>query len=137
SSSSRVQGSSEKLIGKRYFDLHYNFREISTLAAESDRMYEHASEVFSNLLKNLQEMKKSSHAGTSDEVLCSNHEQDYPNVVGVKSKATVGRPKGGMKGALERGKSHKVQSKSQGKKLKASSSQQGGSSTEVLEQNNQ
>ncbi|CAL1403116.1 unnamed protein product [Linum trigynum] len=136
-SSVRVEGSSEKLTGKRYFNMHYNFREISALAAESDRMYEHASEVFSNLLKDLQEMKKCSNGGTSNEILCSNNEEEYPSVAGVKSKATIGRPKGRIRGALERQKSHKVQSKSKGKKVKASSSRQVESSIEVQIQNNQ
>ncbi|CAI0430488.1 unnamed protein product, partial [Linum tenue] len=136
-SSVRVQGSSEKLIGKRYFNLHYDFREISALAAESDKMYEHASEVFSNLLKDLQVMKKCSNGGTSNEILCSNHEEEYPTVAGVKLKATVGRPKGRFKGALERQKSHKVQSKPKGKKVKIGSFQQVESSTELQIQNNQ
>ncbi|CAL1394878.1 unnamed protein product [Linum trigynum] len=112
-SSVRVQGSSEKLIGKRYCNLHYNFREISTLAAENNTMYEHASAVFSNLLKDLQGMRKCSNVGTSHEELCSNHEEDQRVVAGVKTKATVGRPKGRIKGALERRKSHKAQSKPQ------------------------
>ncbi|CAI0390583.1 unnamed protein product [Linum tenue] len=67
-------------------------------------MYEHASEVFSNLLKDLQVMKKCLNGGTSNEILCSNHEEEYPTVAGVKSKATVGRPKGRFKGVLERQK---------------------------------
>ncbi|CAI0433985.1 unnamed protein product [Linum tenue] len=49
-------------------------------------MYEHASEVFSNLLKDLQEMKMCSNGGKFNEILCSNHEEEYPTVAGVKSK---------------------------------------------------
>ncbi|CAI0433608.1 unnamed protein product [Linum tenue] len=37
-SSTQIQGGSKELIGKRYLDLNYNFREISTLAAEKDTM---------------------------------------------------------------------------------------------------
>ncbi|CAN0858876.1 hypothetical protein LINGRAHAP2_LOCUS7494 [Linum grandiflorum] len=37
-----VHGSSEKSIGKRYFNLNYYFREISTIAVKDDTMYDHA-----------------------------------------------------------------------------------------------
>ncbi|CAN0872071.1 Protein FAR-RED IMPAIRED RESPONSE 1 [Linum grandiflorum] len=100
----QVSGSSKELIGKRYFNLNYNFREIATLAAEDDIMYEQACEVFSKLLKDLRLMKRSSHGETNNDILDSNHEQDDPIVAGVKTKPTVGPPKGRLKGPLERRK---------------------------------
>ncbi|CAN0884377.1 Protein FAR-RED IMPAIRED RESPONSE 1 [Linum grandiflorum] len=122
-SSTAVHGSSEKSIGKRYFNLNYNFREISIIAVEDDTMYDHAYGALSKLLKELKEMRKYQNTEASTEVLCSNQEPYYHVVAGVKTKATVGRPKGGRyKGALERSKSQHAQSKSQGKK-KANCSQ--------------
>ncbi|CAI0443964.1 unnamed protein product [Linum tenue] len=113
SSSTQAHGESKELIGKRYLNLNYNFREISSLAAENGTMYEHTFGVLSNLLKDLQGMKKCSHGGTSNESLCSKGEQDYPIVAGVKTKATFGQPKGRPKGALERRKNRKSQTKPQ------------------------
>ncbi|CAN0884375.1 Protein FAR-RED IMPAIRED RESPONSE 1 [Linum grandiflorum] len=124
-SSTAVHGSSEKSIGKRYFNLNYNFREISIIAVEDDTMYDHAYGALSKLLKELKEMRKYQSiqnsadiniqdTEASTEVLCSNQEPYYHVVAGVKTKATVGRPKGGRyKGALERSKSQHAQSKSQ------------------------
>ncbi|CAN0924845.1 Protein FAR1-RELATED SEQUENCE 5 [Linum grandiflorum] len=124
-SSTAVHGSSEKSIGKRYFNLNYNFQEISTIVIEDDTMYDHAYGALSKLLKELKEMRKCQSIQNSTdiniqdteasiEVLCSNQEPDYHVVAGVKTKTTVGQPKGGRyKGALERSKSQHAQSKSQ------------------------
>ena len=49
-----VQENPQESIGKRYSFLSHNFREISTLAAESENMYEYACESFTKLLKNFQ-----------------------------------------------------------------------------------
>ncbi|CAN0872069.1 Protein FAR1-RELATED SEQUENCE 9 [Linum grandiflorum] len=46
----QVSGSSKELIGKRYFNLNYNFREIATLAAEDDIMIKR-QQIFLNKLK--------------------------------------------------------------------------------------
>ncbi|CAN1163860.1 Protein FAR1-RELATED SEQUENCE 9 [Linum perenne] len=124
SSSTQALGSFEKSIGKRCFNLNYNFREISTLAVEADSMYEYAYEVSVKLMKDLQEMRKKLPSQTlpdqselSDEVCNSNHEQVDFAIAGVKTKATVGRPKGRIKGALEKRKGHKVQHKSKASEL--------------------
>jgi zinc finger SWIM domain-containing protein 3 len=53
-----IKGDAQELIGKRYSHLSHNFREISTLAAESEMMYECAKRCFENLMKDLQEMRK-------------------------------------------------------------------------------
>ncbi|CAN0920090.1 hypothetical protein LINGRAHAP2_LOCUS31830 [Linum grandiflorum] len=75
-------------------------------------MYGHTCEDFSKLLKDLRLMKRSSHGGTNNDVSDSNHEQDDPIVGGVKSKPTVGWPKGRLKGPLERRKNQKAPPKS-------------------------
>ncbi|CAN0881949.1 hypothetical protein LINGRAHAP2_LOCUS14520, partial [Linum grandiflorum] len=111
-SSIQVFGSSKELIGKCYFNLNYNFREKSTLAAEDDTMYGHTCEVFSKLLKDLRLMNKSLRGETNNDVSDSNQKQDNPIIAGLKTKPTVGRPKGRMKGPLERRKNQKAQPKS-------------------------
>ncbi|CAN0875085.1 hypothetical protein LINGRAHAP2_LOCUS10627, partial [Linum grandiflorum] len=112
--STAIHGSSEKSIGKCYFNLNYNFRELSTTVVEDDTMYNHTYRTLSKLLKELKEMRKCQSTEASTEVLCSNQEPNYHVVAGVKTKATIGRPKGGRyKGALERSKSQHAQSKSQ------------------------
>ena len=45
-------------MGKRYSHLSHNFREIATLAAESEMMYEYANVCFEKLLTDLEEMRK-------------------------------------------------------------------------------
>ncbi|CAN1131790.1 Protein FAR1-RELATED SEQUENCE 5 [Linum perenne] len=141
-----AQESPERCIGKRYFNLNYNFREITTLAAETDTMYEHTNEIFSKLMKDLRDIKRGLSSGIStssntqekeEEVLCSNQEHEGLFIAGVKAKATVGRPKGRMKGALERPKRCKVQAKPQSKKNKPSCSQHVESTVELQVQNNQ
>ncbi|XP_055960939.1 protein FAR1-RELATED SEQUENCE 5-like [Mercurialis annua] len=52
-----VENSPQESIGKRYSFLSHNFREILTLASESEDMYEHACEDFRKLMKSLQKMK--------------------------------------------------------------------------------
>ncbi|XP_055961887.1 protein FAR1-RELATED SEQUENCE 5-like [Mercurialis annua] len=52
-----IENSPQESIGKRYSFLSHNFREILTLASESEDMYEHACEDFRKLMKSLQEMK--------------------------------------------------------------------------------
>ncbi|CAN1248823.1 hypothetical protein LINPERPRIM_LOCUS6889 [Linum perenne] len=113
-----AQESPERCIGKRYFNLNYNFREITTLAAETDTMYENTYEVFSKLMKDLRDIKRGSSSQKERELLCSNQEHEGLFIAGMKAKATIGRPKGMMKGALERPKRCKVQAKPQGKKNK-------------------
>ncbi|CAN0905486.1 Protein FAR-RED IMPAIRED RESPONSE 1 [Linum grandiflorum] len=135
-SSIQVSGSSKELIGKRYFDLNYNFREIATLAAQDVTMYGHTCEVFSKLLKDLQLMKRSSHGETNNDVSDSNHEQDNLIVAGVKTKPTVGRPKGRLKGPLERRKNQKAQPKSKTDNKTTNVSQQVESGTQIEVQKN-
>ena len=53
-----IRGDAQELMGKRYSHLSHNFREISTFAAESEMMYEHAKRCSENLMKDLQEMRK-------------------------------------------------------------------------------
>ncbi|CAN1248822.1 hypothetical protein LINPERPRIM_LOCUS6889 [Linum perenne] len=108
-----AQESPERCIGKRYFNLNYNFREITTLAAETDTMYENTYEVFSKLMKDLRDIKRGSSSQKERELLCSNQEHEGLFIAGMKAKATIGRPKGMMKGALERPKRCKVQAKPQ------------------------
>jgi zinc finger SWIM domain-containing protein 3 len=52
-----IKANSQESIGKRYSHLSHNFREISTLAAESVMMYECANRCSKKLLKYLQEMR--------------------------------------------------------------------------------
>ncbi|XP_050223470.1 protein FAR-RED IMPAIRED RESPONSE 1-like [Mercurialis annua] len=97
-----VGSTPQELIGKRYSSMSHNFREILTLASESEDMYEHACEDFIKLLKNLQEMKIS-----SDPASLSNSKDDKISssvICEVKTKATVGRPSKRIKGALEKRK---------------------------------
>ncbi|XP_050217789.1 protein FAR1-RELATED SEQUENCE 5-like [Mercurialis annua] len=106
-----VGSSPQESIGKRYSSLSHNFREILTLASESEDMYEHACEDFKKLLKDLQVMKVS-----NDPSNLSNSKDNKtfsPIISEVKKKATVGRPSNRIKGALERKKKIKRQSKSQ------------------------
>ncbi|CAN1148047.1 hypothetical protein LINPERPRIM_LOCUS37869 [Linum perenne] len=112
-SSVTAQESPERCIRKRYFNLNYNFREITTLVAETDTMYEHTYEVFSKLIKDLRDIKRRSSSQKEGELLCSNQEHEGLFIAGVKAKAIVGRPKGRMKSALERPKRFKVQAKPQ------------------------
>ncbi|CAN1163862.1 hypothetical protein LINPERPRIM_LOCUS32844 [Linum perenne] len=80
-------------------------------------MYEYAYEVSVKLMKDLQEMRKKLPSQTLPDVCNSNHEQVDFAIAGVKTKATVGRPKGRIKGALEKRKGHKVQHKSKASEL--------------------
>ncbi|CAN0881950.1 hypothetical protein LINGRAHAP2_LOCUS14520 [Linum grandiflorum] len=75
-------------------------------------MYGHTCEVFSKLLKDLRLMNKSLRGETNNDVSDSNQKQDNPIIAGLKTKPTVGRPKGRMKGPLERRKNQKAQPKS-------------------------
>ena len=53
-----IKGNAQKSIGKCYSYLSHNAREISTLAAENEIMYEHTKESFEKLMKELQEIRK-------------------------------------------------------------------------------
>ncbi|CAN0905485.1 hypothetical protein LINGRAHAP2_LOCUS23701 [Linum grandiflorum] len=99
-------------------------------------MYGHTCEVFSKLLKDLQLMKRSSHGETNNDVSDSNHEQDNLIVAGVKTKPTVGRPKGRLKGPLERRKNQKAQPKSKTDNKTTNVSQQVESGTQIEVQKN-
>ncbi|KAM1595319.1 hypothetical protein PS2_001580 [Malus domestica] len=107
---------------KRYSHLRCNFREIASLAAEHDKLTEYAHHRSIEMLKGLEEIKKS--LGEKD---CTSGVQNLkgkvdstgkehveimvePNncetiVCGVKRKATVGRPCGRLKNPLEQKKS--------------------------------
>ncbi|CAN0838438.1 hypothetical protein LINGRAHAP2_LOCUS2151 [Linum grandiflorum] len=100
-------------------------------------MYGHTCEVFSKLLKDLQLMNRSSHGETNNDVSDSNHEQDNLIVAGVKTKPIVGRPKGRLKGPLERRKNQKAQPKSKSNNKTTNVSQQAESGTQIEVQNNQ
>jgi zinc finger SWIM domain-containing protein 3 len=114
-----IKANSQESIGKRYSHLSHNFREISTLAAESVTMYECANRCSKKLLKYLQEMRTKCY---SDGVECqlevqgeggSSSDEDVAlqAVLGIKTKSSVGRPKRRLKGALERRKNVKSQNK--------------------------
>uniref|UniRef100_A0A2N9GWH9 SWIM-type domain-containing protein n=1 Tax=Fagus sylvatica TaxID=28930 RepID=A0A2N9GWH9_FAGSY len=96
-----IGGDAQELMGKRYSHLSHNFREISTFAAESEMMYEHAKRCSENLMKDLQEMRKR----------CYSDSMEGLHRGGIKTKPTVGRPRGRLKNALELRKNNKSRSK--------------------------
>ena len=56
----------QESIGKRYSHLSHNAREISTLAAENEIMYEHTKECFEKIMKELQEIRKKCHSNNME-----------------------------------------------------------------------
>ena len=84
--------------GKRYSHLSHNVREISTLAAETEIMYEHTKEYFEKLMRDLQEIRKKCHLNNMDSCI-----EVYGDVTAdvlqgdsihrIKTKPTVGCPK--------------------------------------------
>ncbi|GMY12616.1 protein FAR1-RELATED SEQUENCE 5-like [Fagus crenata] len=104
---------------KRYFHLSHNFREISTLAVESEMMYEYVNICFEKLLTDLQEMIKTCYSSSIEgrievhgdvvprdasqcDIGFESHEDiTFPGIRGIKTKPTVGRPRNRLKNALE------------------------------------
>jgi hypothetical protein len=106
-------------MGKRYSHLSHNFREISTLAVESEMMYEYVNICFEKLLTDLQEMIKTCYSSSIEgrievhgdvvprdasqcDIGFESHEDiTFPGIRGIKTKPTVGRPRNRLKNALE------------------------------------
>ncbi|XP_030923594.1 protein FAR1-RELATED SEQUENCE 9-like [Quercus lobata] len=61
-----IKGNTQESIEKHYSHLSYKFREISTLAKKSEKMYEHTKRCFENLLKDLQEMRKKCYSNSME-----------------------------------------------------------------------
>ena len=97
----------QESIGKRYSHLSHNAREISTLAAENEIMYEHTKECFEKLMKELQEIRKKYHSNNMESCIEVHGDvttdvlQD-DSICRIKTKPIVGRPKRRLKSALEK-----------------------------------
>ncbi|KAM2904862.1 hypothetical protein COP2_004532 [Malus domestica] len=110
-------------MGKRYSHLCSNFHEIASLAAEHDNLIEYAHHRSIEMLKGLEEIKKS--LGEKDctsgvqnlkgkvdstgkehvEIMVEPNNCETTIVCAVKRKATVKRPRGRLKDPLEQKKS--------------------------------
>ncbi|KAM1535791.1 hypothetical protein FF1_014709 [Malus domestica] len=119
----------KKSMGKLYGHLCRNFREIASLATEHDKLTEYAHHRSIEMLKGLEEIKKS--LGEKDctscvqnwkgkvdstskehvEIMVEPNNCETTIVCGVKRKATVERSRGRLKDLLEQKKS-KLTSKS-------------------------
>jgi zinc finger SWIM domain-containing protein 3 len=124
-----IKGDVQELMGKRYSHLSHNFREIATLAAESEMMYEYANVCFEKLLTDLEEMRKRCYFSSiegrievhgeivpGDALQCdirfeSHEDITFPGICGIKTKPTVGRLRNRLKNALEQRKNSKSRSK--------------------------
>ncbi|KAL0010519.1 hypothetical protein SO802_005627 [Lithocarpus litseifolius] len=94
-----IKGNTQESIGKRYSHLSHKFREISTLPAESEMMYEHTKRSFENLLKDLQEMRKKCYSDSMEgrvevhgEAIHADVLQDKYIQTQQESKHGVGKP---------------------------------------------
>jgi zinc finger SWIM domain-containing protein 3 len=115
-----IKGNTQEFIGKRYSHLSHEFREICTLAAEGEMMYECTKRYFQNILKDLQEMRKFFYSNSmevhGDVLLGDGGIESHGNITSqgncrIKTKPTVGRPKRRLKNALEQRKNAKSRSK--------------------------
>ena len=115
-----IKGTTQEFIGKRYSHLSHEFREICTLAAEGEMMYECTKRYFQNILKDLQEMRKKIYSNSmevhGDVLLGDGGIESHGNITSqgncrIKTKPTVGRPKRRLKNALEQRKNAKSRSK--------------------------
>ena len=124
-----IKGNAQESLGKRYFHLCHNFREVSILVAEFEIMYDYAKRCSDTLLKDLQEMRKKCYSlsmedqtEVHDEIVlgdvlqgdnrCQSHKGiTFQDICGIKTKPTVGRPKSRLKGVLERSRNPKFQRK--------------------------
>ncbi|XP_059626986.1 protein FAR1-RELATED SEQUENCE 5-like [Cornus florida] len=81
-------------VGKRYSHLGQNFREISSLASEHEKLYTYANEHALMLLNGLEKMKKETFLRGTESSVCQNEEGEMiaPRndcvLIGVKRKAT-------------------------------------------------
>ena len=97
----------QESIGKRYSHLSHNAREISTLAAENEIMYEHTKECFEKIMKELQEIRKKCHSNNMESCIEVHGDVTIDVLQGdsicrIKKKSTVGRPKRRLKSELEK-----------------------------------
>ena len=112
-----VKGSAQESVGKRLSHLSHKCLQINTFAAEREMMYEHVDKCFDKLLQDLQEMRikcclSSMEGEIHGEVAPKNVSQDdggfeshvdiSQGICGIKTKPTVGRPRGRLKSSLER-----------------------------------
>ncbi|GMY08286.1 protein FAR1-RELATED SEQUENCE 5-like [Fagus crenata] len=124
-----IKGNTQEFIGKRYSHLSHEFREICTLAAEGEMMYECTKRYFQNILKDLQEMRKKFYSNSmevhGDVLLGDGGIESHGNITSqgncrIKTKPTVGRPKRRLKNALEQRKNAKSRSKINKQKVDSS-----------------
>ncbi|KAM0976493.1 hypothetical protein PS2_019120 [Malus domestica] len=116
-----AHGNPKESTGKRYSHLCRNFREIASLVAEHDNLTEYAHHHSIEMLKGLEEIKKS--LGEKDCTSVQNLKgkvdstgKEHVEIMvepnncetifcGVKRKATVEHPRGQLKDPLEQKKS--------------------------------
>ncbi|KAK9983232.1 hypothetical protein SO802_032757 [Lithocarpus litseifolius] len=126
-----IKGNARESVGKRLCHLSHKCLQINTLAAEREMMYEHVDKSFDKLLKDLQEMRikcclSSMEGQVHGEVVPENvlqgdggfesHVDISQDIRGIKTKPTVGRPRGRLKSSLERKKKKSSGQKDQPKK---------------------
>ena len=104
--------------------MSHNAREISTLAAENEKMYEHTKESFEKLMKELQEIRKKCHSNNMESCIevhgdVTTDVLQGDSICRIKTKPTVGRPKRNLKSALKK-KNSKPRSKTTHAKKHAS-----------------
>ncbi|KAK9993571.1 hypothetical protein SO802_023274 [Lithocarpus litseifolius] len=126
-----IKGNARESVGKRLCHLSHKCLQINTLAAEREMMYEHVDKSFDKLLKDLQEMRikcclSSMEGQVHGEVVPENvlqgdggfesHVDISQDICGIKTKPTIGRPRGRLKSSLERKKKKSSGQKDQPKK---------------------
>ena len=107
----KTSANPKESIGKRYSHLCRNYREIASVVAEHEELTKYAHEHSIELLKNLEEKKKTLLKDNTcgKENTSEGHDDvlgEMPKACGVKRKDTVGRPRGSggygrFKGVLE------------------------------------
>ena len=110
-----IKGNAQESIGKCYSYLSHNAREISTLAVENEKMYEHTKESFEKLMKELQEIRKKCHSNNMESCIevhgdVTTDVLQGDSICRIKTKPTIGRPKRKLKSALKK-KNSKPRSK--------------------------
>ncbi|KAL6293996.1 hypothetical protein ACE6H2_002138 [Prunus campanulata] len=98
-----IHDNPKESMGKRYNHLCRNFREIASFAAEHEKLTEYVDQCSIEMLKGLEEIKTNLFCGNQhvDRVVEQTNSAT-PIVIGVKRKATVGRPRNRLKDPLER-----------------------------------